>query len=164
MCNEPDMGEELTVRKEGSDPPDGHPVATPVFQAKRFLEELPVGSEGDPCPPETAQIPHEQDVFRLCPEPQFTITDFYSHNAKGKSNPFPSAITACRWASCSVARTTEHLMELRKSPRMRKMKAVVKVTIGPSAGVVGYGNSDHIDFWPYADFDPCLTGQCVKAF
>jgi hypothetical protein len=125
----------------------------------RFMEALPTN---ELCPPATAVSAIPQRVLRFCSGDAVTKNDITSHNAMGKRRP--ENVTECRWASCSVFHgdtTIERLRKLIKSSsRLRALRYVVEFGIDPDAGMV-HRNGIHIDFWPYADFDPSGSSKCL---
>lgn len=125
----------------------------------KYLEDLP-----ELCPPAKA-IDIGIQAFRVIPLKDPTLNDFKSHAARKK--PVPPGVDPCRWASCSLCVTKEQAINLAgKLPKLRGQGLhIVKVKIQQGSGKsVINRRKTHIDFWPFAGFNPlkAIAGPVEK--
>ncbi len=113
----------------------------------QFAEALP-----PQCPPNDAEDIPLVAVYRLVQTQQPSPKDFLSHAALGR--PHGHGMSACAWASCSLV--LDALVQIKRWPRMRdEYHFAVKLSVPKGAGLSkGKKDSNHINFWPFASFDP----------
>lgn len=112
-----------------------------------WAEELPAN-----CPPEEAEPPQNEEFFRLTSDP-VRDNDFDSQR-RLHPNRFFGSKDECIVRATSLWRSQSDCAKLKKrSPH--KNKAVTKLTLPPSSGVVfGTFREGHYSWWRAAGFNP----------
>ena len=109
--------------------------------ASQYGESLPAS-----CPPEGASEGSLESVFRLVASDPPTPKCFDSHRALGKPFPKNSDLTECDWASCSLNKSVEELVKLKRLRMRFPYVAELSVPEGVGRHVSG---KYHIHFWRF---------------
>ncbi|WP_213547177.1 hypothetical protein [Vannielia litorea] len=112
-----------------------------------YQEDLP-----DQCPPDDAADRQLKSVCRFFQFPDGDPKNFFSHHKLGK--PTGNA-GECRAKSVSLfkAGAVPDVLAAKRTAFFKKFK-ISLLEIPPGAGPSKEVGTGHIDWWPYADFDP----------
>ncbi|WP_139222503.1 hypothetical protein [Celeribacter halophilus] len=119
-----------------------------------YKEELP-----SQCPPDDATDKPLPSVCRFFPFPESDPRNFFSHHKLGKRTGNASE---CRAKSISLFKTgaVPDLLAAKRTAFFKKCK-IGLLNVPEGAGHSKESGNGHVDWWPFAEFDPFSSVVCV---
>jgi hypothetical protein len=98
----------------------------------------------------------------LIKELPLTDIEFKSHAALQKRRP--PDVDECSWSSCSLSITPRKLLDLNGLPKLKNCKAIARVQLDGSSGLVYQKPNGHIDWWGYKAYDVVGNSSIERVF
>jgi hypothetical protein len=122
--------------------------------AKGWAESLP-----EDCPLSSAINASGKTLYRFVDNNPPRPEDFWSHEAKG----IKTGATLCENRSVSLVQSLEGAAWKHKQPRFKNMM-LAEITLPEGCGVVSYGKSQHVHWWPCGAFKPAAKATVIRKY